>query len=117
MNIYLYYSKNCLRKGYVGRTKMQIEMRKYLHDHQPCRGSRVIRELGDTEIKLLKIVNEDEGKYWEGRFIKLYGNCNVNMPGRTSLQLNKTPFMCNKCEKITTLGNRFNHNRRCTPVC
>jgi len=113
MFIYLYYSRNCPRRGYVGHCKNHIEVRKYNHDHQPCRGARVIRDLGDTCIKLLKIVPDDETGYWEGRVIRLYGNCNVYKAGRNALQRNKLRYLCEHCGKTPTLGNRSNHNRRC----
>ena len=117
MFIYLYYSRNCPRRGYVGHCKNHIEVRKYNHDHNPCRGARVIRDLGDTRIKLLKVVDDEETGYWEGRFASLYGNCNVNKPGRTALQLGNTRYRCDRCGKTPTLGNRTNHNRTCIPVC
>ena len=117
MYIYLYYSRNCPRRGYVGHCKNHIEVRKYFHDRQPCPGARVIRDLGDTCIKLLKVVPDEETGYWEGRFASLYGNCNVNKPGRSALQFANTRYLCERCGKTPTLGNRTNHNRKCIPVC
>lgn len=116
MNIYLYYSKNCPRRGYVGHCKCHVEVRKYNHDHNPCRGARVIRDLGDTCIKLLKVVPDKETGYWEGIFFYLYGNCNVNKPGRTAREYYKTRYQCERCDKILARSSRVSHNRRCIPV-
>ena len=113
MNIYLYYSGNCIRKGYVGHCSYCIEMRKYFHDHQPCRGARVIRDLGDTRIKLLAVVPDEETGYWEGRFASLYGNCNVNKPGRTARELRNAYFQCENCDKVLKRGSRPSHIRTC----
>ena len=117
MNIYLYYSKNCLKRGYVGHCKNHIEVRKYNHDHNPCAGAKVIRDLGDTCIKLLAVVPDEETGYWEGRFARLYGNCNLYMPGRTAHIRNKLRYLCERCGETPTFGNKTNHNRRCNPVC
>ena len=73
----------------------------------------MIRDLGNTRIKLLAVVPDEETGYWEGRFASLYGNCNVNKPGRTAREYYKTRYECEGCGKILARSSRTNHNRTC----